>query len=306
MRIFLVDGTYELFRAYFGAPSAHASVIGREVGAVRALARSLLALVRDDEATHVAVAFDRVIESFRNDLFPGYKTGEGIDPDLFAQFPWAEEAASALGFAVWPMERFEADDALATGAVRYARRPDVEQVVICSPDKDLAQVVDGSRIVTFDRRRKRMLDAEGVVAKFGVPAPSIPDYLALVGDSADGIPGLPRWGAKGAATVLGAYGHLEAIPDDPARWTVTPRGAAGLAQILSTHRDEALLYRTLATLRTDVPLAEDVEALAWAGPDLPRLKELCKALEDPRLFERAAARSAGSNSGSFRTPHRRP
>lgn len=293
MRIFLVDGTYELFRSYFGAPSARSTTLGREVGAVRGLARSLWSLVRDEGATHVAVAFDRVIESFRNEIFPGYKTGDGIDPELFGQFPWAEEAAAALGFVVWPMEEFEADDALATAAVRYAQHSQVEQVVICSPDKDLAQVVDGTRIVTFDRRRKRMLDAEGVAAKFGVPPASIPDYLALVGDSADGIPGLHRWGTKGASALLATYHRLEAIPRDPAQWTVSVRGAAGLAETLRNHWDEALLYRRLATLRLDVPLKEGVDDLRHGGPDLRRLRKLCESLEDPRLLEQLNRRPAG-------------
>ena len=215
--------------------------------------------------THVAVAFDHVIESFRNDLFAGYKTGEGVPADLLAQFHPAEDAARALGIVVWPMVDFEADDALATGAHRYAALPEVEQVVICSPDKDLAQCVRGARVVTLDRMRRRLFDEEGVKEKFGVAPASIPDWLALVGDDADGIPGVPRWGAKSAAVLLARYRSLEDIPDEEDEWDVPVRGAAALAASLRAHREEARLYRTLATLRTDVPLPEDLEALRYRG-----------------------------------------
>ena len=264
MKVHLVDGTFELFRAYFGAPPAMAPD-GRPVGAVRGLERSLAALLREDGVTHVAVAFDHVIESFRNDLFEGYKTGEGVPADLLAQFHPAEDAARALGLVVWPMVEFEADDALATGAHLYAALPEVEQVVVCSPDKDLAQCVRGARVVTFDRMRRRLFDEDGVKEKFGVAPGSIPDWLALVGDAADGIPGVPRWGAKSAAVVLARYGRLEGIPDDDREWDVAVRGAAALAASLRSQREEARLYRTLATLRKDVPLPEDLEALRYRG-----------------------------------------
>ena len=264
MKVHLVDGTFELFRAHFGAPPATAPD-GRPVGAVRGLERSLRALLREDGVTHVAVAFDHVIESFRNDLFPGYKTGEGVPADLLAQFHPAEDAVRALGLVVWPMVEFEADDALATGAHRYAALPEVEQVVVCSPDKDLAQCVRGTRVVTSDRMRRRLFDEDGVKEKFGVAPASIPDWLALVGDDADGIPGVPRWGAKSAAVVLARYRSLEGIPDGEGLWDVAVRGAAALAASLRSHREEARLYRTLATLRTDVPLREDLDALRYRG-----------------------------------------
>ena len=285
MQIHLIDGTYELFRAYFGAPGATGQD-GAEVGATRGILRSLLALLREDGVSHVACAFDHVIESFRNELFSGYKTAEGVPADLMAQFPLAERAAHALGLVVWPMVEFEADDALATAAARYGRSTDVEQILICTPDKDMAQCVHGSRIVCFDRMRRRTIDEAAVVAKFGVSPASIPDWLALVGDDADGIPGVPRWGAKSASTLLARYEHLEAIPDDATRWEVTVRGAAGLAESLREHREEALLYRRLATLRTDVPLGEEIEDLRWRGALRPGLTSLCRAIGDERLIER--------------------
>jgi 5'-3' exonuclease len=246
----------------------------------------LLALLREDGVSHVACAFDHVIESFRNELFSGYKTAEGVPADLMAQFPLAERAAHALGLVVWPMVEFEADDALATAAARYGRSTDVEQILICTPDKDMAQCVHGSRIVCFDRMRRRTIDEAAVVAKFGVSPASIPDWLALVGDDADGIPGVPRWGAKSASTLLARYEHLEAIPDDATRWEVTVRGAAALAESLREHREEALLYRRLATLRTDVPLGEEIEDLRWRGALRPELTSLCREIGDERLIER--------------------
>jgi 5'-3' exonuclease len=285
MRIHLVDGTYELFRAYFGAPSATGAT-GSEVGAVRGLLRSLLALLREEGVSHVACAFDHVIESFRNDLFDGYKTGAGVPADLLAQFPLAERAAHALGLVVWPMIEFEADDALAAAAARFGADAAVEQVLICSPDKDLAQCVRGTRIVCFDRMRRRVLDEPGVIAKFGVAPTSIPDWLALVGDDADGIPGVPRWGGKSASALLARYAHLEAIPDDEAQWDVTLRGAAALAQTLRAHRHEVVLYRQLATLRSDVPLAEDLDDLRWRGARRSELTSLCGEIGDERLLER--------------------
>lgn len=264
MNLHLVDGTYELFRSYFGAPRA-ADPDGREVGAVRGLVRSLSALLREDGVTHVAVAFDHVIESFRNELFPGYKTSAGVPEELLAQFAPAEDAVRALGVVVWSMVEFEADDALATAAARFADAPGVERVLLCTPDKDLAQCVRGRRVVGLDRMRRRLLDEDGVRARFGVGPGSIPDWLALVGDDADGIPGVPRWGERSASAVLGRWARLEAIPDHHFRWEVPVRGALALAESLRAHRQAALLYRRLATLRTDVPLAEDLEALRWRG-----------------------------------------
>jgi 5'-3' exonuclease len=224
-----------------------------------------------------------VIESFRNELFAGYKTGEGIEPELWAQFPLAERVTRGLGVVTWSMVEFEADDALATAAWRFADHPGVEQVVICSPDKDLAQCVRADRIVLLDRRRQQQLDETGVRDKLGVAPASIPDWLALVGDSADGIPGIPRWGAKSAAAVLGRWQHLESIPDDPADWDIRVRGAKSLAGELASRRTDAMLYRRLATLRADVPLAEDLDALRWRGPDAPALAALAAELgaEDP-------------------------
>jgi 5'-3' exonuclease len=285
MRIHLVDGTYELFRAYFGAPAAIAPD-GSEVGATRGLLRSLLALLREEGVSHVACAFDHVVESFRNDLFQGYKTSEGVPADLMVQFPLAERAAHALGLIVWPMVEFEADDAIATAAARFGTSSSVEQVLICSPDKDMAQCVRGSRVVCFDRMRRRILDENAVAAKFGVSPASIPDWLALVGDDADGIPGVPRWGSKSASALLARYEHLEAIPDDEAQWGVAVRGAAGLAKSLREHREEALLYRLLATLRTDVPLAEEIEDLRWRGALRPELTSLCREIGDERFSDR--------------------
>jgi 5'-3' exonuclease len=285
VRLHLVDGTYELFRAYFGAPRA-AGPGGVEVGATRGILRSLLSLVRDDEVTHVACAFDHVIESFRNDLFPGYKTSEGVPPDLLAQFPLAERATEALGITVWPMVELEADDALATAAARWHDAPGVAQVVICSPDKDLAQCVRGSRVVCFDRLRRRVLDEGGVVAKFGVPPASIPDWLALVGDAADGYPGVPRWGGKSAAALLGRYGRLDGIPDDERLWTVRVRGAAALAASLRQHRADAVLYRRLATLRTDAPIAERLDDLEWRGGRRTELTAVCREIDDDELLGR--------------------
>jgi 5'-3' exonuclease len=285
MRVHLVDGTYELFRAHFGAPSALGPQ-GLEVGATRGLLRSLSALVREDGVSHVACAFDRVIESFRNDLFEGYKRGEGVPAELLAQFPLAERAAHALGLVTWPMVEFEADDALATAATRWGDLPEVEQVLICTPDKDLAQCVRGSRVVCFDRMRRRILDEPGVLEKFGVPPRSIPDWLGLVGDSADGIPGVPRWGGKSAAVALASYGHVDAIPDDETRWNVAIRGAAALARSLREHRTEAALYVRLATLRTDAPLEEELEDLRWRGARRTELTQLCREIGDESFAER--------------------
>lgn len=284
VQIHLVDGTYELFRCFFGAPPASAG--GREVGAVRGLVATLLSLLKDEGTTHVAAAFDTVIESFRNALFHGYKTSAGIDPNLWAQFPLAEEATRALGLVTWSMIDFEADDAIATFAARAADSPAVERVLLCSPDKDLCQCVRGTRVVLFDRKQQKLLDDVAVQAKFGVPPAAIPDLLALVGDAADGIPGLPGWGMKSAAALLWAYGTLEAIPLDPSTWTVKVRGADKLAAVLDADLEAAKLYKVLATLRTDVPLAEDNDALRWRGPDEARLHALAAELGDARLVER--------------------
>ena len=279
MQVHLVDGTYELFRAYYGAPPKTARD-GSEVGATLALARTLLSLLLNEGATHVGVAFDHVIESFRNDLFAGYKTGEGIDPALFSQFESAERITHALGLVVWSMVEFEADDALATAAASYARDDRVERVLICTPDKDLAQCVRGSRIVLVDRRRRKTMDEDGVLEKFAVPPVLIPDWLALVGDAADGIPGIPRWGVRSAAAALAAHGHIDDIPENPLAWNFEVRGAASLAESLRSRRDELALYRTLATLREDVPLAETVDDLEWRGARRADLESLCRAYDD--------------------------
>ncbi|HLT35398.1 MAG TPA: 5'-3' exonuclease H3TH domain-containing protein [Enhygromyxa sp.] len=286
MRLHLIDGTYELFRSFFGAPPAKAPD-GREVGASRGLLRSLLSLLREPEVTHVAIAFDHVIESFRNELYEGYKTGAGMDPALWEQFPIAEQISDALGLVVWPMVEFEADDALATAAARWADAEGVEQVLLCSPDKDLGQCVRGDRVVLFDRRRQELYDAARIEEKFGVAPASIPDLLALVGDTADGIPGIPRWGMKSAAAVLARHRHVDEIPDDPSAWSVKIRGAAVLAENLRSRRDEARLYRTLATLRTDVPLPErELDELRWRGAKREALTRICETIGDTRALER--------------------
>jgi 5'-3' exonuclease len=262
--VHLIDGTYELFRHFYALPSARDGD-GVEVAAVRGVLASVLAMINAG-ATHVAVATDHVIESFRNRLWPGYKTGAGIDPLLYAQFPLLEEALSALGIVVWPMVEYEADDALAAGAAAAAADAHVDRVIICTPDKDLAQCVRGTRVVQLNRRTRAIRDEAGVVAKFGVPPASIPDYLALVGDAADGFPGLPGWGAKSAAAVLARFGHLELIPEDFRTWSVNAASPAALARTLALERDRALLFRDLATLRTDIPLFASVDELRWNGP----------------------------------------
>jgi len=287
MKIHLVDGTYELFRNHFGAPPKTAPN-GQEVGATLGLLRSLLMLLGSPGVTHVGVAFDHVIESFRNDLYAGYKTSEGVDQVLLDQFPLAEKAVSALGVVVWPMVEFEADDAIATATLRFKKNKSVEQVIICSVDKDLTQMVNGERVVCWDRRREIILDEKGVVEKFGVQPESIPDYLALVGDSADGYPGVPGWGAKSASVVMARYGHIESIPKDAGKWQV-PAISAGravsLTQNLKEHWEEALLFRQLSTLRTDVPLKETLNDLKWQGA-YPRLRKICQEFGDERIPER--------------------
>jgi len=262
--VHLIDGTYELFRHFYALPSAK-DPDGGEVAAVRGVLTSVLGMITAG-ATHIAVATDHVIESFRNDLWPGYKTGAGIDPDLLAQFPLLESALTAMGVVVWPMVEFEADDALAAAAAAAAGDARVDRVMICTPDKDLAQCVRGTRVVQLNRRSRTLRDEAGVIAKFGVPPASIPDYLALVGDAADGYPGLPGWGAKSTAAVLAKYGHLEGIPDDWRTWSVNAAQAGRLADTLARQREHAFLFRTLATLRTDIPLFESVDDLHWEGP----------------------------------------
>jgi 5'-3' exonuclease len=261
--VHVIDGTYELFRHFYALPSAR-DADGREVAAVRGVLASIHGMLRNG-ATHIGVATDHVIESFRNGLWPGYKTGEGIDPDLFAQFPLLEEALVAAGIVVWPMVEFEADDALAAAASAASADPRVERVIICTPDKDLAQSVRGTRVVQLHRRTRTFFDEAGIVAKFGVPPESIPDYLALVGDAADGFPGLAGWGAKSTATVLARYGHIETIPANPRDWNVSVANSGKLAETLRRDRELALLFRNLATLRTDIALFDDVESLRWNG-----------------------------------------
>ena len=263
MDVYLIDGTYELFRHYYAVPPARDRQ-GREVGAVRGVLVSLLGMMR--VGTYIGVATDHVIESFRNRLWPGYKTGDGVPADLLAQFPLLEEMLTALGVTVWPMVEYEADDALAAAAALAAADPRVDRVLICTPDKDLAQSVRGTRVLQMDRRRRTVRDEAGVVARFGVSPASIPDYLALVGDSADGYPGLTGWGAKSTAAVLAKYRHLEAIPADAATWGVNATRAGALALTLEKERDRALLFRDLATLRTTIPLFDSIDALCWTGP----------------------------------------
>ncbi len=284
MKVHLVDGTYELFRHFFGAPP-HTNAAGDEVAAVRGVLGSVLQLLGDG-ATHVGVATDHVIESFRNEMWPGYKTGEGVDPDLWSQAWPLEEALVALGVVVWPMVDLEADDALASAAAVAGDDAAVEQVVICTPDKDLGQCVSGTRVVQLDRRKDVVVDEEGVVAKFGVRPESIPDYLGLVGDSADGFPGLAGWGAKSAATVLAHWVHLEDIPDDPTDWGVTVRGAAKLAATLRSDMDHALLFKDLATLRVDRRLLGGTEELRWRGPTAD-FATICAGLDASGIARRA-------------------
>src|SRR5687768_2407103 len=280
MVIHLIDGTYELFRHFYAMPSAR-NRHGEEVAAVRGVMYSIRGLVQDG-ATHIGVATDHVIESFRNGLWPGYKTGAGIEPELYAQFPLLEETLGALGIPVWAMTEFEADDALASAAAAAERDPRVDRVIICTPDKDLAQCVRGTRVVQLHRRTRTTLDETGVRARFGVAPRSIPDYLALVGDAADGYPGLRGWGAKSAAAVLAKFGHLESIPADPRTWGVNASSPVVLAQTLARERDRALLFRDLATLRTQLPLFESVDALQWQG-ETPAFADLAARLDARRL-----------------------
>lgn len=294
MHVHLVDGTYELFRHFYALPKARNDG-GHEVAAARGVVGSLLGLI-DGGATHVAVATDRVIESFRNDLWPGYKDGSGIDPLLFSQFPLVEEALEAAGFVVWPMVEHEADDALAAGARLAGADERVERVFICTPDKDLSQCVRDGRVVQLDRRRREVRDESGVIEKFGVPPAAIPDWLALVGDSADGFPGVPGFGAKTASALLARYGRIEDIPPAGADWDVEVRGAERLAETLAERRDDALLFRRLATLDVDAPISGSVDELEWRGPR-DDFALVARVLDAPDLVRRAAdlasARAAG-------------
>lgn len=287
VQLHLLDATYELFRSHFGRPP-HAAADGSPVGATVGVIESTLALVRDDGVTHLACATDHVIRSWRNDRFAGYKTEAGMPPELLAQFPLAEEALRAIGVVLWPMVEFEADDALGAAAARFADGPGVERVVILSPDKDMAQCVrEDGRVVTYDRRKRAFVDADGVRDKFGVSPASIPDFLALVGDPSDGYPGLPGWGAVSTATVLRRYPHLEDIPDTIGRWDVTVRGGASLAAALRDHRDEAFLYRELARLRLDAPIPQrTVEELRWKGVPRAPFEALVERLAAPALLGR--------------------
>ena len=293
MDVYLIDGTYELFRHYYALPSAR-DRDDREVAAVRGVLGSILSLINGG-ARHVAVATDHVIESFRNQLWPAYKTGDGIEPDLLAQFPLLEESLTTMGIVTWPMVEFEADDALASGAAAAARDARVDRVLICTPDKDLAQCVRGTRIVQMDRRRRTTRDEAGIVAKFGVPPVSIPDYLALVGDSADGYPGLPGWGAKSTAAVLRRYVHLEAIPDDWRTWGVNAASPAALAAILARDRKQAFLFRDLATLRSDIPLFDSVDELQWTGPTAD-FADLAARLGGPAALDTRPGREPAARS----------
>jgi 5'-3' exonuclease len=282
--VHLVDGTYELFRQFFGRPG-HETADGREVGATRAVLRNMLAML-DDGATHLGVATDSVVESFRNDLYAGYKTGEGMDPLILAQFPWLEDGLRALGISTFAMIAYEADDALAAAAVLAANDNRVEKVLICTPDKDLSQVVRAGRIVQFDRRKEKIYDVDDVIEKYGVPPESIPDWLGLVGDSADGFPGLPGWGAKSAATVLARYGHIEDIPRSAGQWDITVRSGAKLAQTLADNMADALLFKTLATLALDAPTVASVDELRWTGPT-DELEFFAQSIDAPDLVVKA-------------------
>jgi 5'-3' exonuclease len=295
MDVHLIDGTYELFRHFFAVPAA-ADVNGQEIGAVRGVLTSVLSMI-EGGATHIGVATDHVVESFRNDLYPGYKTSEGVDQELLSQFPILEEALEAMGVVVWPMVYYEADDALASAASKAGNDSRVRQVLIFTPDKDLAQCVVGTRVVQLDRRRDVLRDEAGVVAKFGVNPQSIPDYLAVVGDSADGFPGVRGWGAKAAALVLSQYPHLEDIPKDWKGWHPSIGRARVLSESLFNAWDDALLFRTLATLRLDVPVFDTVEDLRWKGPR-PSFEDHCKRMKSPNLLARVtSAISKRSRSG---------
>lgn len=291
MDVHLIDGTYELFRHFFAVPAAK-DLNGQEIGAVRGVLASVLSMI-ERAATHLGVATDHVVESFRNDLYSGYKTSEGVDPALLSQFPILEEALEAMGVVVWPMVEFEADDALASAAAKAAKNDDVGKVFICTPDKDLSQCVVGTRVVQLDRRQNIVRNETGVAEKFGVGPQSIPDYLAVVGDSADGFPGVSGWGAKGAASVLSHYPHLEDIPKDWREWHPSIKKARGLSESLFSAWDDALLFRRLATLRVDAPVFDTVEALRWRGPR-PDFDEYCRRMKAPDLLRRANAAASST------------
>jgi len=293
MDIYLIDGTYELFRYFYAVPSSK-DASGQEIGAVRGVLGSILTMI-EGGATHIGVATDHVIESFRNDLYSGYKTGEGVDPELLSQFPILEKALQSMGVLVWPMIEFEADDALASAAAKAAKDKRVRRVIICTPDKDLSQCAVGSRVVQLDRRRESLRDEAGVIAKFGIKPCSIPDYLAVVGDSADGFPGIAGWGAKAAAAVFSQYRHLENIPKDWQHWDPSLRRARALAEALFAGWDDALLFRTLATLRVDVPVFRSIDELRWTGP-AKDFKRTCERMRAPELFRRALARNANKTA----------
>ncbi len=288
MDVHLIDGTYELFRYFFAVPSSK-DASGQEIGAVRGVLTSVLSML-EAGATHVGVATDHVVESFRNDLFAGYKTAEGVPPELLSQFPILEQGLQAMGVLVWPETQFEADDALASAAAKAEQDERVRQVFICTPDKDLGQCVRGSRVVQLDRRRNIVRDEAGILEKFGVKPESIPDYLALVGDSADGYPGIAGWGAKAAGSVLHQYSHLEDIPHDWHNWPSSLRGAKRLSESLLSNWDDVLLFRMLATLRLDVPVFDSIDELLWTGPR-PDFEEFCRRINAAELFRRAAAKS---------------
>jgi 5'-3' exonuclease len=290
MDIHIIDGTYELFRYYFAVPSS-SDVNGREVGAVRGVLNSVLSML-EQGATHIGVATDHVVESFRNDLYPGYKTSEGVAPELLSQFPILEEALEAMGVVVWPMVDYEADDALASAAAKAAQDSRVDRVLICSPDKDLSQCVVGTRVVQLDRRRDILRDEAGVVAKFGVKPESIPDFLAVVGDTADGYPGIPGWGEKAAAACLSRYAHIEQIPQRWQDWDSSIRRARSLCESLVSNWEDALLFRTLATLRLDVPVFDGAEILQWNGARA-EFEGLCARMRSPELFARAVRAAEG-------------
>jgi len=300
MIVHLLDGTYELFRHFYALPSSR-DAQGQEVAAVRGVVSSVLGMIRGGETTHIGVATDHVIESFRNSLWRGYKTSAGVPRDLLSQFPLLEEALTALGVVVWPMVEFEADDALASAAHLAAQDPRVERVVICTPDKDLAQSVVGTRVVQLNRRTKEVFDEAGVMKKFGVPPVSIPDYLALVGDASDGYPGLPGWGAKSSAAVLARFGRIENIPADWREWHANATNPARLSQTLADERERALLFRTLATLRSDVPLFTNVDELKWTGPT-PAFEAMAARLEGATARTK---RASGNRASASRTGTRR-
>ena len=293
MDAYLIDGTYELFRHFFAVPAAK-DVNGQEIGAVRGVLASVLSMIERD-ATYLGVATDHVVESFRNGLYPDYKTSEGVDPALLSQFPILEEALEAMGVVVWPMVEFEADDALASAAAKAAQDDRVGKVFLCTPDKDLSQCVVGARVVQLDRRQNIVRDEAGVVAKFGVGPQSIPDYLAVVGDSADGFPGVSGWGAKAAASVLSHYAHLEGIPKDWREWNPSIRRARALSESLFSAWDDAVLFRRLATLRVDAPVFDTIEELRWRGPH-PAFDEYCRRMKAPDLLRRVTAAAASKSA----------